>query len=76
MSKEKGRRIAFLEKVAHVQEVYQLHKKNDGITDRWIHKTHVKPVFHIGYRSMKNYLQIPAKRELKRITEPCNVPSE
>lgn len=75
MSKVKGRRIAFLEKVIIVQEVYQLHKKNDGITDRWIWKTYIKPTVCIGYRSMKNYLQIPAKRELKRITE-CHVPSE
>lgn len=74
MSREKGRRVAFLEKVIHVQEVYQLHKKNDGITDRWIWKTHIKPNVHIGYRSMKNYLQIPAKRELKKL-ESC-VPSE
>ncbi len=76
MSKEKGRRIRFLKKVIIVQEVYQLHKKHGGITDRWIHETHIEPVWAITFRSMKNYLQIPAKRELKRITEPCNVPSE
>ena len=69
MSKATGRK-RWLEKVDAVQREYQLHKRNEGTNDGWIWRVFIAPKFFIGYRTMKNYLEIPAKRELSKL-ESC-----
>jgi hypothetical protein len=55
-------------KIIEIQELtYKLyHTENMYYTE--IYHQHIKPRYHISYRTFNEYLGVPAKRELKKIT--------
>lgn len=52
-------------KVLAVQEVYLEHK-HEGVTNVYIFKKHIKPVFFISERTFYRYLGINAKKEIRQ----------
>lgn len=53
-------------RILAVQELYQ--KYQDGSrTGTWIWKNHIYPTFFISHRTMRRYLGVPAKREIKQL---------
>jgi hypothetical protein len=69
--RSKSRRLNFLHRVLAVQEAYQ-NAKRPGVSDAWIWREHIYPAFHISERSFREYLEVPASRELKQLqTNEC-----
>ena len=55
-------------------KVSQMYQKvwQEGMTDVGIHQHHIYPEFGICLRTMQNYLQIPAARELEKLNNEQN----
>lgn len=64
-----NRRINFLRKVLSVQQTYQEHYV-EGLPTTVIHRKHIEPTYHISVQTLREYLAIPAKRELDSLTTP------
>ena len=51
-----------------IQDIYtEYHRR--GCTDKYIHETHIYPLYKIGRTTFYNYLTIPAVKELKELEE-------
>ncbi|MBL7779957.1 MAG: hypothetical protein JNM22_01985 [Saprospiraceae bacterium] len=61
-----SRRTNFLNRVIAVQVTYQEYKR-PGLPDAWIYRHHIKPTYHISERTFREYLEIPATKELKTL---------
>lgn len=55
-----------LRKIIEIQNIYMEHKAK-GVTGKFIFENLIKPNYHIGMTTFKNYLGRNAKRELKVI---------
>ena len=62
-----SRRLRLI-RVICVQEEYKLHKE-EGITDRYIYRKFILPMFHISESTFIKYMGENAKRELAIIDE-------
>lgn len=61
-------KINFYKKIIEIQELtYKLYHTKE-MYYKEIYWQHIYPKYHISYRTYHNYLGIPAKRELKKIT--------
>lgn len=70
MNNNKGKynRRNFLLRVKDIQDIYtEYHRR--GCTDKYIHETHIYPLYKIGRTTFYNYLTIPAVKELKELEE-------
>jgi len=56
----------YLLRVLCVQELYSTYKK-PGISDAYIFRTFIQPVYPMSKRTFSTYLGISAKKELKEI---------
>ncbi len=56
----------YLLRVIKVQELYQLHKQDD-LPDTKIFRRYIYPVYPMTIRTFQNYMELPAKRELKEL---------
>ena len=55
-------------RVKDIQDIYtEYHRR--GCTDKYIHETHIYPLYKIGRTTFYNYLTIPAVKELKELEE-------
>ncbi|MEO0337602.1 MAG: hypothetical protein AAF242_00165 [Bacteroidota bacterium] len=59
-------KLRFYKKVQAVQKIYREHKE-EGITDGYIWRKHIKDVFYIGKSTFTRYMTISASREIKTI---------
>lgn len=57
----------FLQKVVKIQEIV-LECQQSGASLVWIYENHIRDEFHISKSTFDNYLGIPAKRELEKLT--------
>lgn len=76
------KRRNLLLRILAVQEAYQRHKTHEGVTDAWVFREHIYPIFYISRSTFLKYLETNAKKELSQIEEylkqqkqPCE-PSE
>ena len=70
MNNNRGKynRRNFLLRVEDIQDIYtEYHRR--GCTDKYIHETHIYPLYKIGRTTFYNYLTIPAVKELKELEE-------
>lgn len=60
-----------LRRIIDVQEVYLKHHR-DGVSDIFIYRNYIKPVFHISVRTFRTYLATNAKFQLKQLLNENN----
>ena len=65
------RKENYLNRVELAQTIYKEHK-HEGLTDKWIWKTHVKPVLFVGYETFLNYMKVSLGLEWKKLEEMRN----
>lgn len=57
----------YYEKVIQIQEITQNQMHKFGLTYKEIYYKFIEKQFHISRRTFQTYLEIPAKRELKKL---------
>lgn len=67
--KVNANRKNFLMRVIAAQEIYLNEKKHEGITDVWIWRNKIYPVYFISKTTFNKWMGINAKRELTEILE-------
>lgn len=50
--------------IIDVQKCYQRHKV-EGVTKAYVHRTYIKPMYHITMKTLETYLNTRAEHELK-----------
>lgn len=64
-------RLNILERVIEIQNITLEHTKR-GATQKWVFENIIRPRFYISWATYNNYLAMPAKAELKKLTELNN----
>lgn len=59
----------YYKKIVRIQEITQKQIDSYGLNYKEIYYRFIEPEFNISIRTYRNYLGIPAKRELKKLEQ-------
>ena len=66
MSAKKQTKESFIRRAMQVQEIYLEHT-NKGVSNRYIYRKYIYPVYYISERTFYRYLARNAKKEIREL---------